>query len=584
MTSATPPSTCAVCRTARAPEDTVCQGCGLVFSTQEQGATLDPTSTIACLDCGRLLPADALSCDGCGADVSRIAAALRFGQTLAGGRYTIQRTLTTGGMGAIYLATDHSAFDRTVVIKAQLPGDAPVTPEARERFSQEGRTLATLKHPNIPQIFAFFEERGRHYLVMEYVEGADLEQGLSRIDSQTGLAVGGAPYPREEVLRWGIELCRMLEYLAARQPHPVVHRDIKPANIILDRHSGDLFLVDFGTAALRLQAADGGASSGKSAAYGTPGYAPPEQYKGHSEPRSDVYALAATLYHLASDDDPRAHPFSFPQLDELEDLGQQLRLALDPDPARRPDAATFREQLDHLLRNPRQPIPAPDGTPLRTVAALVAWCEQHWEQARDCIGAIPSALRTNWHEHALAHTLAERIASCHQTIGNADHVLDSALALLDPQGFGAAQQQIAVDRPEIDTRAMVGERFYPSFIVSNTGRRHAFVVLRRDGPWFEATPTEFWLPPGRHQQVTMTVDLHALHSYVRSSSSPPAGGTLSLVAAGQRQAEVRLTNLKLPENLPKRAEPLQVFPPNALAIALPAFLLVLMLIFWLITR
>ncbi|GAB4200436.1 MAG: hypothetical protein OHK0022_21490 [Roseiflexaceae bacterium] len=586
MTSPTLPAICTVCRTARAPEDTVCQGCGLVFSTQDTSATLDPASAITCPDCGRLLPPDALGCDSCGADVSQIAAALRFGQTLAQGRYTIQRRLATGGMGAIYLATDHSAFDRTVVIKALLRGEDPHDQQAllaaKERFFQEGRTLAALKHPTIPQIFAFFEERSQHYLVMEYVEGSDLEQGLSRIDSQSGLAVQGTPYPREQVLRWGIDLCRMLEYLAARQPHPLVHCDIKPANVILDRHSGDLFLVDFGTAALRLQPAGGDPADGNSAAYGTPGYAAPEQYKGQSEPRSDVYALAATLYHLATDDDPRAHPFSFPRLDDLEDLGLLLARALDREPSNRPSAERLREQLEHILKHPRLPVSAPDGTSLRSAAAIVAWCEQHWDEARDWVDQIPIGLRNNWHDHTLARALIERISHLRATTGNADSVLDGVLALLDPQGFGAAKPQISVDRTVIDMNAMTGDRFYPSFTVQNIGRRHAYVTVNRDGLWMPLNAIEFWLPPGQRYQMNMTIDMGDLQNFATSHPGVRPREAVTLLVDGQKQAQVRLANLKLPKAPPKVADPIPVFPANFLMIALPVLLMIIVLLLWLL--
>jgi serine/threonine protein kinase len=146
---------------------------------------------------------------------------------------------------------------------------------------------------------------------MEYIEGDDLEQRLTHTDRQ-GRQIPGRACAEDEVIRWGIALCKVLEYLASLSPSPVVHHDIKPANIILDKNSGEVRLVDFGTAKARLQQQAGGAvGMQQSSLYGTTGYAAPEQYRRTSEPRSDVYALAATLYHLATDDDPGVHPFTF---------------------------------------------------------------------------------------------------------------------------------------------------------------------------------------------------------------------------------------------------------------------------------
>src|SRR5262249_53453603 len=150
-----------------------------------------------------------------------------------------------------------------------------------------------------------------------------------------------------DVLRWGVALCRALEYMAGRQPHPALHRDIKPANLVIDRGSGDVRLVNFGGSTARPLALSGGDQMSRSPLMGTHGYAAPEQYTGQSEPRSDVYALAATLYHLATDDDPRAHPFQF-YLERLGRLGQALDAALQLDVAARLDAADLLRRLEGM--------------------------------------------------------------------------------------------------------------------------------------------------------------------------------------------------------------------------------------------
>ena len=269
--------------------------------------------TIRCPKCQFDNRAGAVFCSRCGTPLGSAPpgwVALQPGQTMKGGTYRIVQPLDKGGMGALYLAEDVGAFNRLCVIKEMLdyfddPYNLQEIAKARQRFEDEARVLATLKHSGIPDIYTFFSEQGRNYIVMQFVEGENLEQRLTR----------EGPQKREDVARWGVQVCKVLEYLAWMQPNPVVHHDIKPANLILDKNSGEVRLVDFGTAKARLTLQPGGkVGLQKSSIYGTVGYAPPEQYLGRSEPRSDVYALAATMYHLLTGDDPRDHPFNFPQL------------------------------------------------------------------------------------------------------------------------------------------------------------------------------------------------------------------------------------------------------------------------------
>jgi hypothetical protein len=127
----------------------------------------------------------------------------------------------------------------------------------------------------------------------------------------------------------------------------VIHNDIKPANVIVDASSDRAVLVDFGIATARYaRRAAGQPGRQRSSLYGTEGYAAPELYDGKAEPRSDVYALAATAYHLLTDDDPRTHPLQFPKIDTLpEEVRPVLRNALDIDVQKRPSAAQLMERL-----------------------------------------------------------------------------------------------------------------------------------------------------------------------------------------------------------------------------------------------
>lgn len=310
--------------------------------------------TQSCPHCGVLNRDTAQFCTRCGKQLSLAHVPLHPGQALKGGTYTVVRRLGKGGMGAVYLAAQTIAGQqRNVVVKEMLdyfdPNDPVEAAKARQRFEDEAATLVTLSHTGIPTIYDYFTEGRRNYIVMEYIAGADLLQGLTHEDENDNL-VPGRSYSVEQVLQWGIELCKVLEYLERQSP-PVVHHDVKPANVIVDANSGTPRLVDFGTAKARLVAAPGGrVGIQESSVYSTAGYAAPEMYRQVSSPRSDVYSLAATLYHLLMDDDPQDHPFNFPRLAQLPpDVAQALTWALTDDAAQRPTASQLRARLEQIV-------------------------------------------------------------------------------------------------------------------------------------------------------------------------------------------------------------------------------------------
>ncbi|MCX8066419.1 MAG: protein kinase [Anaerolineae bacterium] len=381
-------------------------------------------------------------CAGCGNPLTPVAVqmyvALQPGQVLHG-QYRVVRAIGKGGMGAVYLVEDLGAFGRYRVVKEMLQYYDLTRPEevqaAHRRFEAEGRTLAQLRHPGIPDIIAYFSEGGRNYIVMEYVEGPNLAEGLTRVDAQGNL-VRGRPYPVEEVLRWGIQLCDVLIYLSEQNP-PVVHHDIKPANIIIDRATGDARLVDFGTAKARLVVQPGGrVGVRQSSIYGTEGYAAPEMYQGESSPRSDIYSLGATLYHLLTDDDPRDHPFAFPKLDTLHpSLRAVLRGTLQEDPQARPDARGLKEALkgvqEALAGRAQAPFFFPDGKMARTPAELARLCDERWAVAKDLLykGDLE-----DWLRRSLFRTdLADQAAAIVRRISDQDEGLEQFLHVLNPK-------------------------------------------------------------------------------------------------------------------------------------------------------
>lgn len=198
--------------------------------------------------------------------------------TLLNERYRIVSVLGQGGNGAVYLAHDLRLAEAPCAIKENLNP----SPQAETQFRREATVLAALRHPNLPRVTNHFVLGNQQYLVMDFVEGADLK---TRLD-QNG------PLPEVDVLVWAHQIASALAYMHSRKP-PILHRDIKPGNIKINAE-GEAVLVDFGLA----KAAETGERTATGAVGLTPGFAPPEQYAGGTDERSDVYALGATLYNL----------------------------------------------------------------------------------------------------------------------------------------------------------------------------------------------------------------------------------------------------------------------------------------------
>lgn len=227
--------------------------------------------------------------------------------TLIQNRYLIMQRIGQGGMGAVYEAVDQRLGSTVALKQMTITGQ-----QAQQGFEREARILARLRHPALPKVFDYFSDPAGQFLVMEFIPGKNM---MDLLDERTH------PFPLADVLEWAEQLLKALDYLHREQ---IIHRDIKPANIKLTA-DGDVVLLDFGVAKHM--------SSGSMHAF-TPQYAPLEQiHQQGTDLRSDLYSLAATLYHLLTHSPPEG------STTRLLDISRQR-----PDPLRPP----------HLL-NPQVP-------------------------------------------------------------------------------------------------------------------------------------------------------------------------------------------------------------------------------------
>lgn len=269
-----------------------------------------------CPACGLQQSDGARFCPGCRQTLPEFP--LTPGTRVDEGRYEIFRLIKAGGMGAVYEALDRR-LELRVALKQLLPGT--VDPYYRERFEAEGNWLSRLNHPRLPRVTDHFSDKDCHFLAMDLIPGGDLEQHLK----QSG------PMPEETVKSIALQILEVLEFLHGQDP-PIVYRDLKPANVILsDQHQ--VTLVDFGLATAPAAAT--------ATAVGTEGYCPLEQYQGKAEPRSDLYALAATMVCLLNGEPPP--PMQFPGTPCLEPILRR-GMALKPED-RFQNVAEFRAAL-----------------------------------------------------------------------------------------------------------------------------------------------------------------------------------------------------------------------------------------------
>lgn len=260
------------------------------------------------------------------------------------GRYRLERLLGEGASGRVYLARDTKERGAVWAVKELDYSALPIDEfeEARRHFQREAELLKRLRHPSLPQVVDHFQVEDRDYLVMERVEGPTLE-GL--IEKRT------EPLSEQRVVLLACGLVDTLHYLHHRNP-PIIYRDLKPANVMVTMDGG-VKLIDFGIARSVTPS-----RPGDTTAYGTPGYAPPEQYQGRTVPASDIYALGVTLHRAATLYEPPEFTFSHPPVTELNpalsvDLERLIRDMVAKQACDRPSTAFLIAMFEKLRDSPR---------------------------------------------------------------------------------------------------------------------------------------------------------------------------------------------------------------------------------------
>lgn len=204
------------------------------------------------------------------------------------GKYEILTEIGHGGMSVVYLAMDTHLNKQWAVKEIKKRGKAKTDEIVVNSLLAEANLMKRLDHPALPRIVDIIDNGVTIYVVMDYIEGESLDKILSEFGAQ----------PEELVIGWAKQLCDALSYLHSQKP-PIIYRDMKPANVML-KPEGNIKIIDFGIAREYKEQ-----NLSDTTVLGTKGYAPPEQYNGQTDARSDIYALGMTMHHLLTGVDPR---------------------------------------------------------------------------------------------------------------------------------------------------------------------------------------------------------------------------------------------------------------------------------------
>ena len=208
--------------------------------------------------------------------------------TVIDGKYAIFKEIGRGGMSIVYLAMDKRLNKQWAVKEIRKKGSGKNDEVVVNSLLAEANMMKKLDHPSLPRIVDIIDNGITIYVVMDYIEGESLDKILSEYGAQ----------PEELVVNWAKQLCDALSYLHSQKPS-IIYRDMKPANVML-KPEGNIKIIDFGIAREYKEQ-----NLADTTVLGTKGYAPPEQYSGQTDPRSDIFALGMTMHHLLTGVDPR---------------------------------------------------------------------------------------------------------------------------------------------------------------------------------------------------------------------------------------------------------------------------------------
>lgn len=208
--------------------------------------------------------------------------------TVIDGKYEVLREIGRGGMSVVYLAMDTHLNKQWAVKEIRKKGGGKNDEIVVNSLLAEANMMKRLDHPALPRIVDIIDNGFTIYVVMDYIEGESLDKILNEY----------GPQPEDKVVTWAMQIADALAYLHSQRP-PIIYRDMKPANVML-KPEGNIKIIDFGIAReyKEQKLAD-------TTVLGTKGYAPPEQYSGQTDARSDIFALGMTMHHLLTGVDPR---------------------------------------------------------------------------------------------------------------------------------------------------------------------------------------------------------------------------------------------------------------------------------------
>lgn len=204
------------------------------------------------------------------------------------GKYEILKEIGKGGMSVVYLAMDKHLNKQWAVKEIRKKGNGKNDEIVINSLLAEANLMKKLDHPSLPRIVDIIDNGVTIYVIMDYIEGESLDKILNEYGAQ----------PEELVINWAKQLCDALSYLHSQKP-PIIYRDMKPANVML-KPEGNIKIIDFGIAREYKEQ-----NLADTTVLGTRGYAPPEQYSGQTDARSDIFALGMTMHHLLTGIDPR---------------------------------------------------------------------------------------------------------------------------------------------------------------------------------------------------------------------------------------------------------------------------------------